>query len=150
MVNYPSLPTNVKLPKVGDYMDSDEFKILRKKLNKTQDQLAQLLGISLKAIQSYEQGWRKIPVYVERQLLFITSRMRNGSIKRIPCWTAKKCPSRLKKKCPAWEFRSGTLCWFINGTICEGEPQKNWKEKMRICRKCDVFRSLLYPPEPEI
>ena len=149
MVNCSSLPTNVKLPKVVDCMDSDEFKILRKKLDKTQDQLAGLMGISLKAIQSYEQGWRKIPVYVERQLLFITSRMRNGSIKRIPCWTAKKCPSRLKKKCPAWEFRSGTLCWFINGTICEGEPQKNWKEKMEICRKCDVFRSFLYPQERE-
>ena len=49
-------------------MDSNEFKSFRKKLNKTQKQMSQLLGTSLKAIHSYEQGWRTIPPAVERQL----------------------------------------------------------------------------------
>ncbi len=40
-------------------------------LGKTQSQLARLLDTSLKAIQSFEQGWRSIPVRIERQVLFL-------------------------------------------------------------------------------
>jgi hypothetical protein len=56
------------------------------------------------------------------------------------CWIVKKCPPELKKQCPAWEFRAGKLCWLINGTICDGTVYKNWKEKMKVCRSCDVFK----------
>jgi DNA-binding XRE family transcriptional regulator len=86
-------------------MNRNEFKKYRKRLNKTQKQMAELLGTSLKAIHSYEQGWRTVPVHVERQV--------------------------------------GDLCWFINGTICDGISQKDWKEKMKICRSCEVFSSIL-------
>ncbi len=51
-------------------MDSKEFKKLRKKLNKTQKQIARLLGVSVKAVHSYEQSWRNIPTHVERQMFF--------------------------------------------------------------------------------
>ena len=37
-------------------MDNKEFKKLRGKLKKTQEQIAQLLGVSIKAVHSYEQG----------------------------------------------------------------------------------------------
>ena len=124
-------------------MDSKEFTRFRKKLEKTQSQMAQLLGTSVKAIQGYEQGWRAVPIHVERQLFFLVSRMKDGHKKPKACWTVKKCPSERKKQCPAWEFQAGTLCWFINGTICEGSVQKNWKEKMEICRNCEVLSSLL-------
>ena len=36
-------------------MTSKEFKKFRKKLEKTQRQTAQLLGVSIKAVHSYEQ-----------------------------------------------------------------------------------------------
>ena len=52
-------------------MDSSEFLKARKVLDKTQKQLAELLGISIKAVHSYEQGWRKIPSHVERQVFFL-------------------------------------------------------------------------------
>jgi DNA-binding XRE family transcriptional regulator len=124
-------------------MKRSEFKSIRKKLNKTQKHMAQLLGISIKAIHSYEQGWRSIPVSVERQLFFLLSRIQTQTVKKKNCWTIKKCPTDRKKKCPAWEFSSGKLCWFINGTICEGASQMNWQEKMKICRKCEVFEHLI-------
>ncbi len=38
-------------------MDKNEFYWFRKKLQKTQKDMAQLLGTSLKAVESYEQGW---------------------------------------------------------------------------------------------
>ncbi len=120
-------------------MNSKEFKYFRKKLNKTQKQMAQLLGTSLKAIHSYEQGWRSVPPSAERQMFFLVSRIAENRISRKPCWAIKKCSHNQKAQCPAWEFKAGKLCWFINGTICEGSVQKNWKEKMKICRSCEVF-----------
>jgi len=124
-------------------MDSEEFAIFRKKLNKTQKQMASLLGVSIKAIHSYEQGWRNIPGNVERQMFFMLSRMDGNPKGRKPCWVIKKCPSKIKKQCPAWEFQSGDLCWFINGTNCCGDACKDWKDKMKCCRSCEVLKSFL-------
>lgn len=124
-------------------MHRDEFRTIRKQLNKTQKQMAHLLGVSVKAIHSYEQGWRSIPVSVERQLFFLFSRSQADVTKKKNCWTLKNCPPERKKRCPAWEFNSGKLCWFISGTICQGDSQPSWKEKMKICRTCEVFEHLL-------
>ena len=123
-------------------MDKIEFKSFRNKLDKTQKQMAQLLGTSLKAIHSYEQGWRTIPPAVERQMYFLISRKQKSVNGNKPCWRIKNCPPAQKKQCPAWEFKSGTLCWFINGTICEVEIHSTWNEKMKICRSCDVFTGI--------
>ena len=124
-------------------MDSKEFIRLRKKLNRTQKQMAQLLGTSLKAIHSYEQAWRSVPAAVERQMYFLVSKIDENRERRKPCWVIKKCSPDQKKQCPAWEFKAGDLCWFINGTVCEGSVQSDWKEKMKICRSCEVFSHLL-------
>ena len=45
-------------------MDDKEFLRARKILGKTQKQLAELLGTSIKAVHSYEQGWRTVPAHV--------------------------------------------------------------------------------------
>ena len=124
-------------------MDNGEFSYFRKKMAKTQKEMAQLLGTSLKAVHSYEQGWRNVPPHVERQMFFLFSRLRENIRKMSPCWKVKNCPPERKRECPAWEFRAGTLCWFINGTICEGAAQKDWSEKMKMCRECEVLTPLL-------
>jgi len=120
-------------------MDGKEFSRFRKKLNKTQKQMAQLLGVSIKAVHSYEQGWRSIPPHVERQMFFLMARKRGAIKTQKPCWIVKKCPTKQKKDCPAWEFQAGKLCWFINGTICCGTAHEKWKEKMKVCRNCEVL-----------
>lgn len=124
-------------------MDSDEFLKARKVLGKTQKKTAELLGLSIKAVHSYEQGWRKIPSHVERQIFFLLSRARGKDVKLKSCWTLKKCPQERRKQCPAWEFQAGRLCWFINGTICECKSMENWNEKMIKCRSCEVLADLL-------
>ncbi|MBC8432408.1 MAG: helix-turn-helix transcriptional regulator [Desulfobacterales bacterium] len=124
-------------------MNREEFKNYRKMLGKTQLQMSQLLGTSIKAVHSYEQGWRTIPTHVERQMFFLISRIKENKKDLKPCWVIKKCPQEVKTLCPAWEFQSGTLCWFINGTICDGIVHNNWKEKMVKCRSCDVFTAIL-------
>ena len=124
-------------------MKDKEFSALRKKLEKTQKQMAQLLGTSIKAIHSYEQGWRTIPVHVERQLYFLVTRKLCGNNGVQPCWDTRSCPQERREHCPAWEFSTGDLCWFINGTICDGTVHDSWKEKMKLCRTCDVFKATL-------
>jgi DNA-binding XRE family transcriptional regulator len=123
-------------------MNKRELAQIRHLLGKTQKQMAQLLGVSIRTIQSFEQGLRKIPVHTERQsllLLALKQSLTNGSR---PCWLIKKCPMRTRKKCPAWEFGAGHLCWFINGTICQTQVQKSWRKKMEICKGCEVLQSL--------
>ncbi len=123
-------------------MKSQEFVSYRKKLKKTQVQLAQLLGVSLKAVRSYEQGWRSVPAYVEKQMLLLIIRFQKKNKQQL-CWTTNKCPDEKKEQCPAWEFQAGELCWFINGTICDGVAHKKWEDKFKNCKKCDVMASLL-------
>jgi DNA-binding XRE family transcriptional regulator len=123
-------------------MNKEEFVHFRKMLNKTQKQMAQLLGTSIKAIHSYEQGWRSIPAHAERQVYFLASRNRKNEKQLKSCWTIKNCPIDRKERCPAWEFKAGNLCWFINGTICEGAIQENWNVKMDICRSCEILTGI--------
>jgi hypothetical protein len=124
-------------------MVAEEFIRIRKQLDKTQQEMAQLLGGSVKAVRSYEQGWRSIPAHAERQMLFLLF-LKEGDWKwERPCWEVLSCPEDLKPQCPAWEFRAGILCWFINGTICSGCVQNNWAEKIQLCRGCPAFPSIL-------
>lgn len=124
-------------------VNSKKFTYARKKLNKTQKQMAELLGTSVKAVHSYEQGWRKVPAHVERQVYFLATRRQGHARRQKSCWTLKKCPTERKKMCPAWEFQAGDLCWFINGTICEGTVQADWNKKMKMCRNCEVLEQSL-------
>lgn len=82
-------------------MDKGEFLHIRKRLNKTQKQMAHLLGISIKAIHSYEQGWRSIPPHIERQIYFLASRKKHNCNENRSCWTLKNCPVEQKEHCPA-------------------------------------------------
>src|SRR5210317_2356162 len=83
-------------------MEKEEFSKIRKQLGKTQKQLAALLGMSLKTIHSYEQGWRSIPAHIERQLYFLLINQRGRKDSMKPCWEQKLC--NVKEQCPAWEF----------------------------------------------
>jgi len=124
-------------------MDSQEFKKWRKKLNKTQKEIAQLLGTSIKAVQGYEQGWRNIPTHVERQMFFLLSRIDKNPNGRKPCWVIKNCPPKVKEQCPAWEFNAGEFCWFVSRTICCSDDRKGPEEKIKFCRSCEILKSLL-------
>jgi len=126
----------------GFCMEKNEFSQIRRRLGKTQVQMAQLLSTSLKAIQSFEQGWRNIPVHIERQVFFLLAKHRPRDRVDRPCWVILECPAETRRHCPAWEFQSGDLCWFINGTICQGKVQ-GWQKKISLCRQCKVFQPIL-------
>ena len=130
-------------------MDKKKFAKIRAYLGKTQKQMAQLMGTSAKAIESFEQGWRNITPHIERQMYFLLSKKTimegKGSV---DCWGIRQCPEHKRQHCPAWEFQCGQLCWFINGTICNGEAQDSWQKKMKMCKQCEVFQKII-PPDLE-
>ena len=111
-------------------------------MGKTQKQLAELLGTSIKAISSYEQGWRQVPLHVERQIYFLLSRKAGISNAMRHCWEVKKCDKSVREMCPAWEFNAGKLCWFISGTFCETCAGNSWQEKIAVCKNCKVFEPI--------
>ena len=121
-------------------MNARNFSAARHKLGRSQTKMAQLLGVSAKAVQSFEQGWRKVPAHIERQLLFLLALKKKDYAEGKPCWEMRNCPLEARENCPAWEFKLGHFCWFINGTICHGKAQPNWQKKIKICRHCEVFR----------
>ena len=100
--------------------------------------MAQLLGVSIAAVHTYEQGSRTIPPAVERHLYFLVM-CANHSETLPPCWEIRNCQVDRRAQCPAWQLNSGGLCWFINGTLCDGSDQGSWEAKMGICRRCPVF-----------
>jgi hypothetical protein len=128
-------------------MNRKEFSQVRHNLGKTQRQMAELLDVSLKGIQSYEQGWRGIPSVAERELLIFLGLKKALVSGKRPCWSIKKCPQEIRRKCPVWEFGAGNICWFFNGTLCQGKAAKSWEEKVKECRKCEVFQSVFGSPQ---
>jgi DNA-binding XRE family transcriptional regulator len=128
-------------------MNRNEFSKVRHNLGKTQVQMAELLGISVKGIQSFEQGWRGVPDAIERDLLILLGLKKALAGKRRPCWSVKKCSKEIRHKCPVWEFQAGHICWFFTVTLCQGKEPKNWNDKLKICRQCEVFHSVFGPPE---
>ncbi len=109
--------------------------------------MAGLLGVSPKAVQSFEQGWRPVPAHVERQLLFLLYLRRHPADELEPCWERRQCAPSERDNCVVWEFQATQLCWFITGTLCGGEAQASWEKKMQLCRQCEVFPSLIPPIE---
>jgi hypothetical protein len=129
-------------------MIKNEFQFIRQELQKTQKEMGRLLGISSRAVQSFEQGWRRIPGAAERHLLFLYSRKTDSKGKIKNCWELQGCPPEKRRKCPAWEFKAGGLCWFVTGTLCRGKPHSSWERKISGCRKCEVFLRIFPPKGP--
>ncbi len=123
-------------------MTAKEFRFIRQNLQKTQREMGALLGVSGRAVQSFEQGWRRIPAAVERQAFFLYGLKIQTTTKIKNCWEDQSCSPEKRRRCPAWELQAGGLCWFINGTLCRGNPLESWNQKMKICRRCKMFRKI--------
>lgn len=134
-------------------MTGPEFARLRASLGKSQRELAELLGLSLKAVESYEQGWRNVPAHVERMLYFLLFKLNEEDIKaEEPCWKSMDCPSERRASCVAYVAKEGRFCWFFTGRLCAGAkaaakgaaadaPAGEAEE--RGCYTCEVFSRML-------
>jgi transcriptional regulator with XRE-family HTH domain len=128
-------------------MSGAEFARLRASLGKSQRELAELLGLSLKAVESYEQGWRNVPAHVERLLYFLLFKLNEEEIEsEDPCWKAKGCSDETRSKCVAYVAKEGRFCWFFTGRLCArvgNAAAKSGEADDRGCYTCEVFSRML-------
>jgi len=115
---------------------------VRLTLGWTQAEMAGHLGVSRKAVESYEQRWRKTPLNVERLALLFLGCLRAmaGGKRRIRCWELRGCADETRRRCPTWKMRRGDICWLLAGTYCDGRKMRSWKEKWDRCKRCEVLR----------
>jgi hypothetical protein len=53
-----------------------------------------------------------------------------------PCWEYQKCT--VKEECPAYPS-GGHTCWNVEGTLCRGQRQGGYEEKVGACRVTCAF-----------
>ena len=93
-----------------------DLRVVREQLGKSQSEFAAMLGISVRAVQSYEQGWRGVPVGVRKLaalFYYFSWRSRQGYLS--PCWEAMDCDPAIRKRCAVHQLRAGEFCWLFNG-----------------------------------
>lgn len=136
------------MPKTLEISDSKTksraatLKDIRQKMGRTQNELATALGCSSKAIQSYEQGWRPIPVRTMIQLLVLLALHRKEPGKHPPCWEIMHCKIDIRKKCPAFTVSRGQFCWFVAAKTCRPRT-KDTQTAIWQCMDCKVVRTML-------
>jgi len=120
-------------------MGSADFARIRGLLGRSQRELADVLGLSVKAVESYEQGWRRVPAAVERILYFLLFKVNEESLRdEAPCWEATACPDARRENCVAWLAKEGRYCWFFTGRLCS-QAESGHADS---CYACGVFASL--------
>jgi len=57
------------------------------------------------------------------------------------CWEHRKCGK--EKDCPAFP-NHGFVCWTVEGTLCRGERQGDYGQKIHGCREqCDFYAGVM-------
>lgn len=115
---------------------------IREIMGRTQAELASALGVSAKAVQSYEQGWRDVPVRVMIQLLVLLALYRRQTMDDVPCWELRNCPAAARDKCAAFTVGRGQFCWFIGDKVCAPKARAGEPDIMP-CMQCAVVHRLL-------
>ncbi|MFQ5428538.1 MAG: nitrate- and nitrite sensing domain-containing protein, partial [Thermodesulfobacteriota bacterium] len=64
-----------------------------------------------------------------------TVRFNNTSLMK--CWIEMECD---KTDCPSYENYENKRCWEFTGTLCRGEVQGKYAQKLKDCRECEVYR----------
>jgi DNA-binding XRE family transcriptional regulator len=125
---------------------ADMVKRIRKQMGRTQAELGTALSVSTKAVESYEQGWRQVPVRVMIQLLVLLAIHRRHPIDDLPCWKIRRCSRDARDRCPSYTIGDGHFCWFVGAGSCRPARDNN---HVLPCMGCPVIRRLLKPaPRP--
>lgn len=121
---------------------AETVKHIRMLLGRTQRELADVLGLSSKAVQSYEQGWRVVPARVLIQLLLLVALYRKQTGDTVPCWEVRRCDPKLRHHCASYTSGHGQFCWFIGDKKCKPENGVTGDDIIP-CMKCSVVTRLL-------
>jgi DNA-binding XRE family transcriptional regulator len=129
---------------MGRLAELFDVKRSREQLGVTQQELADLLGVSVRTVQSCEQGWRKPSAALEKSLLLLHLASRQGAdLSSQVCWEQVPCPQEDQQRCLAHRARQGHLCWLLSGTSCRGQKIGTWEAKKRVCGECEFLIGML-------
>ncbi len=122
-----------------------DLRAIRSMMGKSQSQMARLLGVSTRAVQSYEQGWRGAPPAIQKQamlLLYLHRRSDAGPAR--PCWEVCGCSEQERRDCPAYLLEEGQLCWLATGNRLPGmKGRPTWEAKAARCQECPAMSERL-------
>jgi DNA-binding XRE family transcriptional regulator len=124
---------------------ADLCRTVRHRLDCSQTELASMLGISGKAVESYEQGWRHTPDRVLLQLLNLLAIHREQTHTLPPCWEQVQCPPALGAACRSRTLGNGRFCWQIGSPTCR-KIRMDEDQGLDACLTCPVVLHLLHPP----
>ena len=126
-----------------------DIKSIRQELGASQSEMADLVGVSPRTIQSCEQGWRKPSPALEKAVLVLLLAFRHGSeFDKQKCWDVKECAPGVCDNCLARGSGQGHLCWFMTGHMCGGRRLRTWSDKKQICGAC-AFMAHLVGSQPK-
>lgn len=118
------------------------MKKLRDALGWTQAETAHFLGISKKAVESYEQGWRNPPQNICKQMMTLLAVQRGYPKGYRRCWELMRCSPAVRDECFCARRMDGYFCWLtchVNKHRCiEGRA-----EPLACCLHCPVVQHLL-------
>ena len=118
------------------------FRALRECLGMTQAGASRSLGISTKAVESYEQGWRRVPEHALRHLLTLLALRQRYEWNGVPCWEQMHCDESLRHQCTSFRISGGRFCWLVASNDCQRSRQGNVKGVLN-CLNCPVLRRYL-------
>jgi DNA-binding XRE family transcriptional regulator len=121
-----------------------DAKRVRGELGVSQSQLADLVGVSVRTVQSCEQRWRGPSVALEKSLLLLLLAFRNGEeFGQQVCYEAVHPKPGACDQCLARRSGQTHLCWLFSGNTCQGKRLHSWAEKKAACGECPFLHLLL-------
>lgn len=137
------MPANPPLPMQDDRLD---IKAVRDELGLSQAELADMAGVSVRAVQSCEQGWRRPSPALEKTIILLLMAHRYGStLPEVKCWEVMDCVPERCENCISRRTAQGHLCWFLHGTLCAEPRHQDWESKRGQCLSCAFLKQLLKP-----
>jgi DNA-binding XRE family transcriptional regulator len=126
-----------------------DIRAARRVLDLSQGKMASLLGVSVRAVQSYEQGWRVPTPAIEKLIgLLLYVHWRRTHPSPAPCWEVSGCPATTCARCVVKTYGAGDLCWMAAGAQCRNPLQDDWETTMARCSRCRVMTRWLPPAAP--
>lgn len=120
-----------------------DMKVLREMVGLSQSEFADVLGVSLRTVQSCEQGWRNPSPAVEKAALLLLMIHNHGSrVGQHTCWETLECPEQERESCLVHRSQQGHLCWLLSGHVCMGIRLHTWEDKKKLCSECRFFKEL--------
>jgi len=114
---------------------------VRRSLDKSRAEFADLLGVSADAVQRYEEGSLHPSPQVLRVLtLMLASDRVTTDQCTASCWEIRRCRDTARQTCPAYKLNQGRMCWLLTGSFCAGDPVPTLGAARRACENCAVLR----------